>query len=64
MTKDVNRSAYTRRILEIVANINRQKQDINKVKPQYIQYQSKKLSNELVRNNFDFLLYTAVRPCI
>eukprot|EP00794_Sanderia_malayensis_P006859 gene6859-7630_t len=31
MTKDVNRSAYTRRILEIVANINKQKQDINKV---------------------------------
>jgi len=31
MTKDVNRSAYTQRILEIVANINRQKQDINNV---------------------------------
>ncbi len=32
MTKDVNKSAYTKRILEIVANINKQKQDINKVK--------------------------------
>lgn len=31
MTKDVNRSAYTRRILEIVANIRKQKDDINKV---------------------------------
>ena len=31
MTKDVNRSAYTQRILEIVANINKQKQDINNV---------------------------------
>ncbi|XP_030836792.1 coiled-coil domain-containing protein 22 homolog [Strongylocentrotus purpuratus] len=31
MAKDVNRSAYTRRILEIVANIRKQKEDINKV---------------------------------
>ncbi|XP_022086437.1 LOW QUALITY PROTEIN: coiled-coil domain-containing protein 22 homolog [Acanthaster planci] len=31
MTKDVNRSAYTRRILEIVANIKKQKQEIQKV---------------------------------
>ncbi|XP_065058861.1 coiled-coil domain-containing protein 22 homolog [Rhopilema esculentum] len=31
MAKDVNRSAYTKRILEIVANINRQKNDINNV---------------------------------
>ena len=31
MTKDVNRSAYTRRILEIVANIKKQKEDIEKV---------------------------------
>ena len=31
MTKDVNRSAYTRRILEIVANIRKQKEDIEKV---------------------------------
>ncbi|XP_077984420.1 coiled-coil domain-containing protein 22 homolog [Glandiceps talaboti] len=31
MTKDVNRSAYTRRILEIVANIKKQKDDIDKV---------------------------------
>lgn len=31
MTKDFNRSAYTRRILEIVANIKKQKLDIDKV---------------------------------
>lgn len=31
MTKDVNRSAYTRKILEIVANIKKQKQEIDKV---------------------------------
>ncbi|XP_033098923.1 coiled-coil domain-containing protein 22 homolog [Anneissia japonica] len=31
MAKDVNRSAYTRRILEIVSNIKRQKQDIDKI---------------------------------
>ncbi|XP_038055680.1 coiled-coil domain-containing protein 22 homolog [Patiria miniata] len=31
MTKDVNRSAYTRRILEIVANIKKQKHEIQKV---------------------------------
>ncbi|XP_070553275.1 coiled-coil domain-containing protein 22 homolog [Ptychodera flava] len=31
MTKDVNRSAYTRRILEIVANIRKQKNDIDKI---------------------------------
>ncbi|XP_072171444.1 coiled-coil domain-containing protein 22 homolog [Diadema setosum] len=31
MAKDVNRSAYTRRILEIVANIHKQKDDIEKV---------------------------------
>jgi len=29
--KDINRSAYTRRIMEIVANIKKQKQDIDKV---------------------------------
>ena len=32
MRKDVNRSAYTRRILEIVGNIKKQKEEINKVK--------------------------------
>ena len=31
MTKDVNRSAYTKRILEIVSNIKKQKQQIDKV---------------------------------
>ena len=31
MTKDVNRSAYTRKILEIVSNIKKQKNDIDKV---------------------------------
>lgn len=31
MVKDVNRSAYTKRILEIVENIKRQKNDIDKV---------------------------------
>lgn len=33
MRKDVNRSAYTRRILEIVGNIKKQKEEINKVFP-------------------------------
>ena len=32
MVKDVNRSAYTKRILEIVANIKKQKNDIDKVR--------------------------------
>ena len=31
MRKDVSRSAYTRRILEIVGNIKKQKEEINKV---------------------------------
>ncbi|XP_052795747.1 coiled-coil domain-containing protein 22 homolog [Mya arenaria] len=31
MTKDVNRSAYTKRIMEIVANIKKQKMEIDKV---------------------------------
>lgn len=31
MSKDVNRSAYTRRILEIVGNIKKQKEEINKI---------------------------------
>ena len=31
MTKDVNRSAYTRKIMEIVANIKKQKEEIDKV---------------------------------
>ena len=31
MTKDLNRSAYTRRISEILANIRRQKEDIEKI---------------------------------
>lgn len=31
MSRDVNRSAYTRRILEIVGNIKKQKEEINKV---------------------------------
>ena len=31
MTKDVNRSAYTRKIMEIVANIKKQKEQIDKV---------------------------------
>ena len=31
MTKDVNRSAYTRRILEIVSNIKKQKVGIDQV---------------------------------
>ena len=31
VTKDVNRSAYTQRIMEIVTNIKRQNQDIDKV---------------------------------
>lgn len=32
MTRDVNRSAYTQRILEIVGNIRKQNEDIDKVK--------------------------------
>ncbi len=31
MAKDVSRTSYTRRIMEIVANIQRQKEDIGKV---------------------------------
>lgn len=31
MTKDVNRSAYTRRIMEIVSNIKKQNNEIEKV---------------------------------
>ena len=31
MSKDVNRSAYTKRIMEIVGNIKKQKQEIDKV---------------------------------
>ena len=31
MGKDVNRVAYTRRIMEIVANIQKQKEDISKI---------------------------------
>ena len=31
MSKDLNRSAYTKRIMEIVGNIRKQKTDINKV---------------------------------
>jgi len=31
MAKDINRSAYTQRILEIVSNIRKQNQDIDKV---------------------------------
>ncbi|RUS87267.1 hypothetical protein EGW08_004947 [Elysia chlorotica] len=31
MTKDVNRSAYTRKIMEIVSNIKKQKQEIDKI---------------------------------
>ncbi|KAF4518753.1 hypothetical protein B566_EDAN006157 [Ephemera danica] len=31
LTKDVNRSAYTRRILEIIGNIRKQKEEIDKV---------------------------------
>ena len=31
MSKDVGRSSYTRRILEIVANIRKQRTDIDKV---------------------------------
>ena len=31
MSKDVNRSAYTRRIMEIVGNIKKQKEEISKV---------------------------------
>lgn len=31
MAKDINRSAYTMRILEIINNIKRQQEDIDKV---------------------------------
>ncbi|CAG2061104.1 unnamed protein product, partial [Timema podura] len=31
VTKDINRSAYTRRIMEIIGNIRKQKDEINKV---------------------------------
>ena len=31
MSKDLNRSAYTKRIMEIVGNIRKQKTDIDKV---------------------------------
>ena len=31
MAKDINRSAYTQRILEIVSSIRKQNQDIDKV---------------------------------
>ena len=40
MSKDVNRSAYTRRILEIVGNIKKQKEEINKVGGCPVQSQS------------------------
>ena len=39
MAKDVHRSTYTKRILEIVANIKKQKQDINKVQKQSLNFQ-------------------------
>jgi len=32
MSKDLNRSAYTKRIMEIIGNIRKQKTDIDKVK--------------------------------
>lgn len=51
LTKDVSRSAYTRRILEIVANIKKQKAEIDKVllDTRNIQKEINRLSGKLER---------------
>ncbi|XP_015918105.1 coiled-coil domain-containing protein 22 homolog [Parasteatoda tepidariorum] len=51
LTKDVNRSAYTKRIMEIVANIKKQKAEIDKVlfDTRNVQKEINKLSGKLER---------------
>jgi len=51
MSRDVNRSAYTRRILEIVGNIKKQKEEINKilVDTKVLQKEINQLSGKLDR---------------
>lgn len=51
LTKDVNRSAYTRRILEIVGNIKKQKAEIDKIllDTRNVQKEINKLSGKLER---------------
>ncbi|KAI0216076.1 Coiled-coil domain-containing protein 22 [Lamellibrachia satsuma] len=51
MTKDVNRSTYTRRILEIVSNIKKQKKEIDKVlrDTRMVQKEINQLSGKLDR---------------
>ena len=51
MGKDLNRVAYTRRIMEIVANIRRQKEDIDKilVDTRMVQKEINQLSGKLER---------------
>ncbi|XP_001639122.2 coiled-coil domain-containing protein 22 homolog [Nematostella vectensis] len=51
MSRDVNRSAYTRRILEIVGNIKKQKEEINKilVDTKSVQKEINQLSGKLDR---------------
>ncbi|XP_019852672.1 PREDICTED: coiled-coil domain-containing protein 22 homolog isoform X2 [Amphimedon queenslandica] len=51
MTKDTSRSAYTRRIMEIVANIKKQKEEINKIltDTKYVQKEINQLSGKLDR---------------
>ena len=51
MTKDLNRGAYTRRISEILSNIRRQKEDIEKilVDTRAVQKEINQLSGKLDR---------------
>lgn len=51
MSKDLNRVAYTRRIMEIVSNIQRQKEDIGKilVDTRMVQKEINQLSGRLER---------------
>ncbi|KAK7097262.1 coiled-coil domain-containing protein 22 homolog [Littorina saxatilis] len=51
MTKDVNRTAYTRKIMEIVANIKKQKQEIDRIliETKSIQKEINSLSGKLDR---------------
>ena len=59
MTKDTNRSPYTRRIMEIVANIKKQKEEINKVYFQfYVCYPSLSLSLSLSLPDLQILIDT------
>ena len=51
MSKDLNRVAYTRRIMEIVGNIRKQKEDIDKilVDTRMVQKEINQLSGKLER---------------